>query len=194
MQDIDGWLSDEVAASMRDLILAEYPGICVEIGVYKGKSLINSALALRQNGSGIIYGIDPWSNLEAVKGLGEQENLESNDHVNWGSVDMEAIHQECMRHIRENELEEYAVIIRAASQHCRTLFRRNSIDILYIDGGHSEEFSCRDVDYYLPRVKVGGHIWFDDAHWKSTFQATELLRTQCVLVRNFGYSHLYQKT
>lgn len=188
MKEIQGWLSPEIATAMRNLILETKPNVMVEIGVFAGKSLIHCAEALRENGKGVIYGIDPWRKEEAEKGLGTME-----DPGYWDTVDLDAVHYDCMRNIWERGLEEYAVVIRSASQHCVPLFRRNSIDILYIDGGHSEQSSLNDVWNYWIKVKRGGHIWFDDADWASTHKATDYLKRACNWKKDFGNAHLYQK-
>jgi len=58
------------------------------------------------------------------------------------------------------------------------------IDILHIDGNHEEESSCKDVELYLPRVKKGGYVWFDDANWHQTQKAINLLQNKfnCKLI------------
>src|SRR5882724_11630518 len=197
MTEIKGWLTPEIAKAMRDLIWMTKPDVVVEIGVFYGKSLINSAEQLRENGRGVIYGIDPWRHKEAVKGLG------SNDNPNyWDDVDLDAVHRDCMSAIWDRGLEGHAVIIRATSRDARFLFGRgirpgwthyHCIDILYIDGGHSEEASTLDVSLYGQKVRSGGHIWFDDADWASTRRAVEMLQERCELVKDYGNCHLYKK-
>lgn len=180
---------------MRYLILTTQPDVMVEIGVFAGKSLVNAAEALKEVGHGVIYGIDPWRHEEAVKGLSPIEE----DPGFWNGIDLDAVHYDCMRAIWDRGLEQYAIVIRAASQHAAQLFsfqRRDEcdvIDILYIDGGHSEEVSCRDVNLYLPLVKQGGYIWLDDADWSSIRKATELLKASCDLQNDYGHCQLYRK-
>jgi predicted O-methyltransferase YrrM len=193
--EIAGWLDPKVAAAMRVLILEERPGIVVEIGVYAGKSLINSALALKENGYGKIYGIDPWRTKDAVNGMAPEENVSF-----WANTDLNDVHTACMCAIWEHEVEDYVVIIRSRSQDCADLFdgrfdfdANSSIDILYIDGAHSEKSSCLDVEKYLPRVCHGGFIWVDDTDYPSLKKALSLLEDECKLIRDFGRVRLYQK-
>jgi predicted O-methyltransferase YrrM len=174
---------------MRDLIWTRKPDVMVEIGVFAGKSLVNAAEALKVNGHGVIYGIDPWRHEEAVKGLSPIEE----DPGFWNGIDLDAVHYDCMRAIWDRGLEEYAVVIRSASQHAHQLFRTNPIDILYIDGGHSKEVSTLDVNLYVPKVKSGGYIWIDDADWSSIRKATQLLKDSCELQNDYGHCQLYKK-
>jgi predicted O-methyltransferase YrrM len=188
MIEIQGWLDPEVAAAMRNLILKTRPDICVEIGVYAGKSLINSALALKENGSGVIYGIDPWRNKDAYAALSPNDNEEL-----WRTLDLDGVHTACMHAIWEHELEDQTIIIRTTSRMARAVFEPQSIDVLYIDGGHSEAASSSDAELYLPKVRHRGHIWVDDTNWPSLQKAVSILREQCVLVKDFGCCHLYKK-
>jgi predicted O-methyltransferase YrrM len=185
---IVGWLTPEVGAAMRNLIWKVKPSVCVEIGVFAGKSLINTALALKENGRGIVYGIDPWRTEDALKGMADNESADY-----WRVIDLDAVHYDCMRAIWQHEVEEHAVIIRAKSRDALPLFEGTLLDILYIDGGHSEESSCQDVEWYLPCVRAGGHIWMDDVNYESLKKAVQLVERDCVLVKDFGHCRLYRK-
>jgi hypothetical protein len=189
MREIPGWLTPEVGAAMRNLIWKTKPEVCVEIGVFAGKSLINTALALKENGHGVVYGIDPWRLDVALAGA-------SPDEFDWNKADLDAVHYDCMRAIWDHGLEEYAVVIRSTSHACRKLFEYQvepEIDILYIDGGHSEESSCRDVEDYLRMVPWRGHIWMDDTNYASLSKAIGIVEQQCQLVKDFGHARLYKK-
>ena len=58
----------------------------VEIGVWGGKSLVPMANALRANGSGKIYGIDPWDNQESIKEIMNEANLEFWNRADHSSI------------------------------------------------------------------------------------------------------------
>lgn len=189
MQEIIGWLTPEVGAAMRNLIWKVKPDVCVEIGVFAGKSIINTALALKENGHGVVYGIDPWRKDVAVACTAPNENKDY-----WDTIDLDAVHYDCMRAIWDHGLQDYVIIIRAKSDMCHRLFDcENNIDILYIDGGHSEESSCRDVENYLWCVRSGKHVWLDDTNYDSLKKAIGLVEQQCQLVKDFGHCRLYKK-
>jgi len=171
---MEGWLDVNRGCEMAMLIIDTKPEVVVEIGVFGGRSLISQAFGLRENLKGKIYGIDPWSVTTAIEGDSDAEN------AGWwkGNIDMAVIHQGCMKAIWDHHLEPWVVVIRAASQYVYDLFPHN-IDVLYIDGNHSELSSCRDVENYVPRVKSGGWIWFDDCDWRTTQKALGLMDTMC---------------
>lgn len=187
---LEGWTVPERGIQMAELILA-FPNKnirCVELGVFGGKSLIPQAMALAANDSGVIYGVDPWKVEPALEGENEANR-------EWWSknVDLHQIHRDTMESIWRNGLDPYCVIIRATSQHAALLFENESIDVLNIDGNHSEVASTRDVNLYLPKVKPGGFIWMDDTDWSSTQKAVAMLRESCETVRDDSHFKLFCK-
>jgi len=183
-----GWCTPEKACDMAALIVQNKAELCVEIGVYSGRSLIPQAMALRSIGTGIVYGIDPWKKSHAAEG-----NCSEADKTWWQSIDLHAIHNYCMDRIWEHELDAHCVILRTASHRCVDLFRKGSIDILHIDGCHSEESSCRDVSLYLPKIRRNGHVWIDDTDWVTTTKAQGMLAEVCEKVSQVGNCALYRK-
>lgn len=173
IEPLEGWCWPEKALAMADLILENRPVTVVEIGVFGGRSLIPQALALKEVGSGIVYGIDPWRREDALEGF-----LSDADRAWWSSVDLDLIHGGCMRAIWEAKVEEHCIIIRSHSRHCPRLFA-GGIQILHIDSTHSEEASTRDVNLYLPQVPAGGFVWMDDLNWPTVAKAVALLEASC---------------
>ncbi len=192
----EGWCKVERAMEMAELVIQEKPTTVVEIGVFAGGSLVPQALGLKEVGGGHIYGIDPWSREAALEQIFVASDTtpaadEAVARAWWAEVDLEKMHQLAMQGIWRYCLEPFAVIIRAASQDCSELF--HEIDILYIDGNHSEVASCRDVTLYLPKLRKGGCLWFDDAHWQSTQRAIQMIEEACKLERDHEAYRLYRK-
>ncbi len=187
VKKLEGWVSPERGVELCDLILEHKPIICVEIGVFGGRSLIAQAMALRSLGAGKIYGIDPWKTEAALEG----ENVANKE---WWSknVDLHGIHRGTMEAIWRLGLDEWAIVIRAKSQDCRWLFE-GGVDWIFLDGNHSEVSSCRDVNNYVPLLKPGGILIFDDADWPSTQAALKLLDAQCDLLKDAGSYRIYKK-
>ncbi len=177
----------ERCCEMAELILEVRPKLVVEIGVFGGVTTIAQAFALRSLGSGIVYGVDSWKVGPAIEG----ENTDNEEW--WKKIEFRKIYQGAVDAVWDHHLEDWCVLLRAMSQDVASLFQ--DIDILNIDGCHSEVASCRDVRLYLPRVRKGGHIWMDDCDWKSTRKAQELLGMECNVLRvgEGGHYKLYQK-
>jgi Methyltransferase domain len=184
--EIKGWVETPIAWAMTDLIHEVKPEIVVEIGVFAGRSLVVQAAALKDNGKGVIYGIDSWYKGDVIEGLSPNDDPDF-----WDTIDLNEVYNDCVEVLRKNKLDNVA-LIRCASWHCAKLFH-NNIDILYIDGSHSEAASCRDVELYLTNVRLGGYIWIDDTNYTSLQRALHMLQTYCLLEKDFGHAHLYKK-
>lgn len=185
---VEGWTTVEKANAMADLVLANRPSLIVQIGVFGGASLIPQALALQQNGHGLIIGIDPWTKAAALEGDVGADNAEW-----WSKLDMDAIANGAWAAIDSEGVKDFAVLVRTQSHIVSGLFPPESIDILEIDGNHSELASCRDVNLYLPLVKPGGFIWFDDFKWDSTQKAMGFINAQCKEMSRVDSCALFQK-
>lgn len=180
IEPLEGWCWPEKALAMAQLILDTKPQTVVEIGVFGGRSLIPQALALKELGSGIVYGIDPWRRDDTLEGTLSRADLEW-----WGKLDLEAIHAGCMKAIWESGVSDQCVIIRSSSQKCPKLFG-GGIQVLHVDGTHSEEVSTRDIRLYLPQVSEGGHVFMDDSDWPTTARAVAMLELECDKIEVFN--------
>lgn len=179
-QYILGWCTHEKAEKMMDLIFDTHPQVCVEIGVFGGSSIYPTASALKYLGSGVVYAIDPWSREECLKGYAPTDP----NYIWWNQVDQEKIYQGFEAMLQRFELTPYSKTLRMTSREALAQFEDESIDILHIDGNHTEQIALADAKMFLPKVKKGGYIWFDDANWKSTNKATMYLNEHCVLDEN----------
>lgn len=157
MKFLTGWCSQSKASILIDIVLKARPDKIVEIGVWGGKSLIPMACALRTNGKGKIYGIDPWDSNASIEWVKEEVSRDW-----WGQQDHEKILQDLIDKISLFNLEDYIDLIRTSSETADPI---QDIDILHIDGNHSEETSYLDVTKWVPLVKSGGWIILDDMTW-----------------------------
>ncbi|MBN1915085.1 MAG: class I SAM-dependent methyltransferase [Parachlamydiales bacterium] len=169
---LEGWCSCEKATKMMDLIIHEYKNkepVCVEIGVFGGASILPTAMALKFNGKGIVHAIDPWETLDCLQNYVQGDvNYEW-----WKQVDLRAIYQSYRNMLKKYDIESYCHTIKSTSRAVANSFDR--IDILHIDGNHSELASLEDVVTFLPKVQSGGYIWMDDCGWPTTRKAVEYL-------------------
>jgi predicted O-methyltransferase YrrM len=167
-----GWCSREKALVIAHTVLQERPSICVEIGIFGGRSLVPCAAALRHIGAGEIYGIEAWSPNVAI----ENVTNEGNDDW-WSKVDFARIKQEFYRFVAATNLTPHVRVIEAPSGRAASLF--DQIDFLHIDGSHSVINAAEDVILYARKVRSGGIVVFDDVNWQSTGPALELLGALC---------------
>lgn len=175
---LEGWCSYDKSNKLYNLIIKERPTYVVEIGVFGGKSLISQAFALKDNKHGIIIGIDPWKLNDCILYMDDTEAINW-----WSKLDYDYIYNSCINAINANNLNDYVKLFKLNSSECLK-YIDFQIDILHIDGNHEELSSCNDVDMYLPKVRSGGFIWFDDANWKQTQKAIKLIKNKynCKLI------------
>jgi predicted O-methyltransferase YrrM len=177
MGRLEGWCTREKALVLIDLLLEIRPQVVLEVGVFGGKSLIPMAFALQFNRKGKIIGIDPWDSQKSIEG-------QTIEHAEWWlSIDHEAILQDLINKISEHKLGNYIELIRSTS--IDATIKTREIDVLHIDGNHSDQTSYIDVTKWVPYVKKGGLIIFDDLDWASTARAIRWLDDHCIRVTEF---------
>jgi len=168
----------EKAVKMMDLIFLTRPNLCVEIGVLGGGSFYPTACALKFLQQGTVIGIDPWDLAHCLQGHQPEEEI----YQWWSKKNMEVIFWAFVDLIASHDLGEYCRVIRMDEAKAVSSFQDGTIDILHIDGNHSEEIALLDAQLYLPKVKKGGYIWFDDADLFSTKKAVQYLSERCSLL------------
>lgn len=174
-QIFDGWCTKQKASMLIDIILASKPKTIVEIGVWGGKSLVPMATALKCFG-GKIYGIDPWANDASLQGV-----MHDGSRQFWATVDHEDVMRKLIYYIHEFGLDDHVELIRETSLDAPII---ENIDVLHIDGNHSDITSYIDVTKWVPHVRKGGWIIFDDMNWSeqgyaTTSRAVEYLNKHC---------------
>jgi hypothetical protein len=184
---MEGWTTPERACEMAERILETNAQVCVDIGVFAARSTIAMGFAARELGGSVVYGIDPWKIESAVEG----DNVEENAKWWRENANLEQMHRQTMHSIWAHRLDPWVTIIRNASQYVSGLFP--VIDFLNIDGCHTEVASCRDVLLYLPKLRSGGYLTFDDSGWASTQKALALISEYCELVNDTGDARTYRK-
>lgn len=127
-------------------VRAQKPVVCVEIGSAQGKSACYIGQALKENGAGKLYAIDPHS----VTNWNDSNSVETFDIIR--------------RNIAAIGLEGQIEIIRSTSEDARREWKRE-IDFLFIDGDHSYEGIKRDFDLFAPHVRKFGLVVFHDTLW-----------------------------
>lgn len=165
MKKLRGWCSSGKAIKMTECITDDYK-ICVELGVFGGKSLLPISLKCK----GVVYGIDAWSNDAALEGSNDIRNDEW-----WKKIDYGYFYNYAVSLLKKYGLNN-TIFLRMKSCDAIHHFEDNSIDFLHQDSNHCEEISCKEVDLYHNKVKENG-IWiFDDTNWGSTKKLKNCLK------------------
>jgi len=139
----------------------------VDIGVYRGRSLVPQAVAHKEFAHGKVYGVDPYLNAEA-KETGNPSQQQAIDKFIDGT-DFPAIYGEVNDLLRAFQLNENCTLIRERSQDGIHYFEQEGIrfGLIHIDGNHDSDRVNSDVALYLPRLTPGGFVVMDDVSWDS---------------------------
>jgi len=172
---LHGWCSEEKATRLFDLVRAERPTVLVEVGVFGGRSLLPMAYACRENGHGRVTGIDAWDAIAAT----EYATEEVNDRW-WTDIDYTAVKASYLRYMLDAGLAAQVRSIEADARRVASAF--DCIDLLHIDGAHSLMAAATDVVNYVPRVRPGGIVVFDDVDWDTTRPAVDMLHNSCDVI------------
>jgi hypothetical protein len=177
--NFSGWCPVEKAKQIMNILHSHPSDICVELGVFGGSSFFPIVATLAYKQQGMAYAIDPWENAPCLEG---NEHWKEQNNGYWEKIDLNKVMNKFIASMNRNGLDNYYTIKRMISQQAYSDFEDESIDFLHIDGNHSEGASLFDVTHWLPKVKKGGVICFDDAWWASTKKAVQLLLQDCDLM------------
>ncbi len=128
------------------LVKSAKPKVVVEIGSARGRSTCFMAMALRENGSGKVFAIDPHTATA------------------WNDTDSIDTYDILKSNVASLGLTSYVEILRKTSGEVADGWNQE-IDILFIDGDHSYEGAKGDWDLFSPFVKPFGSVIFHDTLW-----------------------------
>jgi predicted O-methyltransferase YrrM len=173
-EQIHGWCTREKANKIMSIIADTKPSLCVELGVFGGRSLLAIGLAAK---NARVIGVDAWSKPASLEGTNDKANEEW-----WSKLDYNSMYAYTVNLMKSNRLS--VELWRNKSNEVSGRFQDESIGFLHQDSNHSEEITCEEVELYWNKVRKGG-IWvFDDINWPTTKKAQVLLLEK-------GYEEIY---
>jgi len=175
MNEFEGFCQKEKASLMIDLIVRIKPLKIVEVGV-PGKSLVAMACALKENGKGVIYGIDSLDSMN----LGE-----SKQGVNrnlWNFFRSDTVLKGLQAKFTKFGLQNHIQLVQTTSENASPI---SEIDILHLNGNHTEQSSLSEVKKWVPFMKKNGVIIFNDVNRTTTKMATRYLDQHCIKFKEF---------
>jgi predicted O-methyltransferase YrrM len=135
-----------VAESLQD------GAIAVEVGVYKGKSILFLAEALQDQGKRVdLYGVDTFKGSQEHNIKGNELLLEYLNNVYFFRDKITTIMQPSVQAAKE--------------------FADDSLDFVFIDAAHDYQNVCADIKAWRPKVKKGGMLAGHDYHHPPVYEA-----------------------
>ena len=189
INSMEGWCTGFKANIISNLTkkIQDNNGSCtaVEIGVFGGRSLL--ALGYQLNQPSHVFGVDPYSAQESLNHQVEQANINY-----WSKIDYDKIKNGAFNGIREKQ-DVISMLVMTSAQASK-LFADELFDVIHLDGNHSEETSCMDVELWFSKLKKGGYWIMDDTHWETTQRAINLLKEKgLVEIENYKEWSIYIK-
>ena len=159
---------------LASLIVDRKMALAVEIGVYRGRSLVPQALAFQALGAGRVVGIDPYSAPEARQTDDHEAPHELLESFAL-DTDWDGIYLETADRLARLGLVEACQLRRATSHEAAASFDDASVDMVHIDGNHDLAAVAEDLRCYLPKLKRGSLLVMDDASWRAIRPAIAML-------------------
>ncbi|HTY42015.1 MAG TPA: class I SAM-dependent methyltransferase [Thermoanaerobaculia bacterium] len=180
--DFGGGCPPKKAYAMAWLIRAERVRASVDIGVYRGRSLMPQAVAHRDATGGTAYGVDPYSAIEAAQH--DNPALRARLEEFLRTTDFEELYRDVLRLRSELGVEPHCELVRATSARAAEDFAGRGVrfGLIHVDGNHDTAHVLEDVKLYLPLLERGGLIVLDDVSWPSVKPAVELVSAQAELL------------
>ncbi len=178
LDDIQGWFDFQ---NIYDRMAEEVPdgGTIIELGVWKGKSLIYLAQAVKKTGKKVlVVGIDSfkhadWDGYSTIQRLDREKG------------EQRTVAQQCRDNIKAAGVADCVKIIEADSIAAAKLFADDYVDFIFIDDTHTDDHIKAEIAAWLPKMKrptwIGGHdypggisvgvahhfphVWRDGSSW-----------------------------
>jgi predicted O-methyltransferase YrrM len=141
------------AEALFGLVVRERPAVCVEVGMAFGASALAILAALEEVGAGELISVDP------------------NQTTQWEGAGVETARRAGFAH-RHRLVEEpsYLALPGMVQDGLR-------VDVAYVDGWHTFDYTLVDFFYLDKLLPVGGVIAFNDCHYPSVHRAIGFLLT-----------------
>ena len=165
--DFGGGCSASKAWVMAALIRHLNARASLDIGVYRGRSLMPQALAHLRHAGGMAFGVDPYANDAALQK--DHPELQAELAAFAERTDFEALYQEVDRLRHAIGVANHCTLVRETSANAARLFRERgqTFGLIHIDGNHDTAPVMQDVEDYLPLLEPGGILVMDDVSWDS---------------------------
>jgi hypothetical protein len=132
-----------------DVVALLQPAVLVELGVDRGESYFAFCQSAVENETATrCFGVDTWRGDRHAGGYDETTFAEVSEHnrANYGS---------------------FSTLIRSDFDSALARFAEESIDVLHLDGLHTEDAVRHDVEAWLPKLRPGGILLLHDVDVRS---------------------------
>jgi len=197
-RDFGGGCSLDKAQALARLIYVNRLTRVVELGVYRGRSLMAMACAsraLRDDGfvkESRIVGVDPYTSTAARQPGVERAQSDIADQLRAWYIDtpFDDMHAQLSALVHAETYADSVSLLRLTSDEAVDQIRAQygDIDLLHIDGNHDTKQVRADIQNYVPMVRTGGFVVLDAIHMPTVRAAIADLERQhgCIVYRHYN--------
>ncbi|HEX4630512.1 MAG TPA: class I SAM-dependent methyltransferase [Chthoniobacterales bacterium] len=132
-----------------DLVALLKPAILVELGVDRGESYFGFCQSALENETGTqCFGVDTWRGDRHAGGYDETTFAQVSEH-------------------NRPNYESFSTLIRSGFDEALHRFAEESIDVIHLDGLHTEDAVRHDLGVWLPKLRPGGILLVHDVDVQS---------------------------
>ena len=140
-------------------------GIFVELGAYKGKSTSFIVTEMINRGRNINF-----TTVDTFQG--DSGSTDTAEIDAYKKVNVSSMYEEFTENT--NHLREYFTTLIHFSNESAKYFADDSVDVIFLDAGHSAQAVIKDIAAWLPKMKNGGIMAGHDYHaWKGVKEAVD---------------------
>ncbi len=155
--DLQGWASQH--PYLTEAVITVRPKIIVEIGVWKGGSVISLAEEARKAGLDcVVIAVDTW--------LGAWDHWIQDEWFEQLSFShgYPSLNRKFMNNIIQKKLEDYVLPLPLDSLNAVNVLKHFGLrpDVVHLDGGHDYDAVMADLRVWWPLINNGGALIGDD--------------------------------
>lgn len=163
---VQGWNGDHPA--LRRIAAGKDQTIIIDVGVWKGQSTINMALAMKEKGiDGCVISVDTF--------LGSIEHWSVEKSLFDRTFAMPNLYNQFMANVYHAGVSEYVIPMPQTSVNAASILRNFDIrpSIVHVDASHEYDEVLRDIQNFWKILLPGGVLIGDDYHvtWPGVVQA-----------------------
>lgn len=153
IRELPGWLAEDEAECLYDLVKRARKGNVLELGSFCGKSTCVLAQAVKDRDSGTVVAMDRFDHNVPFKHNYRDPNEQEKK---IGST-----YAQFWKNLRDKKLASYVLAIKADHEVSQAIVE-GMFSVAFIDGGHTINRVLADGIYAWSRLIEGGYIAFHD--------------------------------
>jgi predicted O-methyltransferase YrrM len=169
---ISGMCSEEKVLALIDALRHAPEGDIVEIGSWWGKSAAAFAWLANRYQLGAVLCVDPWEKEAQRQGTAivdtASDALDTDEAVRIFEINLAPLAFGRLNYVRDksaNVGRRFGPGFEAETGAFGRTSYTGQIAVLHIDGNHAYEHVAEDAEVWIPHMKPGGFIIFDDYVW-----------------------------